>query len=58
MRFDSAATRAAYRRGAHDSYESAVLSLEAQTARAVKSWLNELDEWSDGQPPEPPCRWR
>ena len=57
MHFDDPAIRAAYRRGARDAYESAVLGLSGPEDRALKEWLEELDGWQEGEPPPPPYAW-
>jgi hypothetical protein len=57
MRFDDPAIRSAYRRGAHDAYESALLGLDARIERELAEWLRELDRWRGGEPPTPPFAW-
>ena len=49
--------RDAYRRGAYDAYESAIVGLAAAEARALEQWLSDLDSWNEGEPPPPPHMW-
>ena len=57
VQFDNPAIRAAYRRGARDTYESAVERLDATFERALAEWLEQLERWHGGQPPTPPFAW-
>lgn len=57
MRFSDPAIRAAYRRGARDSYESAFARLDPAVERTIAEWLGDLDRWHCGEPPPPPYAW-
>jgi hypothetical protein len=57
MRFNDPAIRAAYRRGARDSYESAFARLDPAVERTIAEWLGDLDRWQFGEPPPPPYAW-
>lgn len=54
MRFDEPDVREAYRCGARDCYESMILKAESRKSRDIEKWLDELENWQDGDPPQPP----
>jgi hypothetical protein len=54
MRFHEPDVRDAYRRGARDLYESLMRTMKARKAREIETWLRELDDWDEGEPPPPP----
>jgi len=58
MTLDDAAVREAYRRGAHDAYESAVPFVDMRRERAILDWFTELDVWTKGEPPPAPVFWQ
>ena len=54
MRYDEPDVREAYRQGARDAFESVASTLNRSEARSVKAWLDALEGWEDGDPPNPP----
>jgi hypothetical protein len=58
MTFDDPAIRAAYRRGARDAHDSAMMTNGPPDARAIDEWLDDLDRWDKGEPPPAPGHWR
>lgn len=54
MRFDENDERDAYRRGARDCFECFAKTFSQREARAIASWLEELEKWEFGEPPPPP----
>jgi hypothetical protein len=54
MRFDEPDVREAYRRGVRDFYESIIGRMKPREARQIETWLRELDDWGEGEPPPPP----
>jgi hypothetical protein len=57
MQYDEQAFREAYRRGAHEAYDSAMIGMEPCHARAIEEWLSDLDAWKGGDPPPAPIHW-
>lgn len=54
MGFDEPDVREAYRRGARDCFDSIANALNRRQAREIESWLDALDSWEHGDPPQPP----
>jgi hypothetical protein len=58
METSDPAVRAAYLLGASEAVESASLYLFPAQVNELRHWLEELESWSDGQPPQAPYLWR
>lgn len=54
---DEPKAREAFRKGARDAFESCAIHMDAPERRAVTQWLDELDEWNEGEPPAAPINW-
>ena len=54
MWHDEPKAREAFRKGARDAFESCAIRMDAPEKRAVTQWLDELDEWNEGEPPAAP----
>jgi len=54
---DEPKAREAFRQGVRDAFESSVIHMDAREKRAITEWLDELDEWQDGEPPAAPVNW-
>ena len=57
MWFDDLKARDAFRRGAREAYESAFIHMDARHERAVSEWINDLEDWTSGEPPPAPADW-
>ena len=51
---DDLSARQAYVAGASRAVEAIIVYLDPGKAMAMRTWLNELDDWRRGEPPTPP----
>ena len=57
MRYDDHAAREGFRRGAREAYESVMPYLEPSRVRELAEWLDVLEGWRSGPPPQAPHKW-
>ena len=57
MWYDEPKAREAFRQGARDAFESSAIHMAARERRALTQWLDELEEWDEGEPPAAPVNW-
>ena len=57
MRYDDPAIRQAFIAGAREAVEAAILNVSASNAAELQGWLDELADWTAGEPPEAPHHW-
>ena len=57
MWHDDAKAREAFRRGAREAFDSCVIRMDPRQKAAVTQWLDELEEWDEGEPPAAPSDW-
>ena len=57
MWHDDPQVREAFRRGAREAFDSCAIRMDARQKIAVTQWLDELEEWDEGEPPVAPIDW-
>ena len=57
MGYDDLATRQAFIAGATAAVGAAVLNMPTAEARELEGWLDELSQWTEGEPPDAPDKW-
>ena len=57
MWHDDPRAREAFRQGARAAFESSVIHMGARERWALTQWLEELEEWDEGEPPASPVEW-
>lgn len=58
MMFDNPAARTAYLAGVQKTIDYAIIYLDGPQAMELATWLSELKQWMDGDPPPAPQDWR
>lgn len=57
MWHDEPKAREAFRQGAREAFELSAIHMVARERRALTQWLDELEEWDEGEPPAAPVNW-
>ena len=57
MSYDDPHVRRGYIHGAKAACESLVFYIPTRERDALLAWIEQLENWSDGEPPVPPNAW-